>query len=67
MIFIFIIFICIGILSAVFGFFILFSPNVFLIAVPTPFKRDYDPDLKYDESATRMIIPKLRDGNLSIS
>ena len=40
--------------------------NVFLIAVPTPFKGDYEPDLKYVESATRMIIPKLRDGNLFI-
>ena len=42
------------------------NANVFLIAVPTPFKGNYEPDLKYVESATRMIIPKLRDGNLFI-
>ena len=40
--------------------------DVYLIAVPTPFKGDHEPDLKYVESATRMIIPKLRDGNLFI-
>jgi UDP-N-acetyl-D-mannosaminuronic acid dehydrogenase len=40
--------------------------NVFLIAVPTPFKGDHEPDLKYVESATRMIIPKLNEGNLFI-
>ena len=42
------------------------SADVFLIAVPTPFKGDHDPDLKYVESATRMIIPKLKEGNLFI-
>ncbi|MAW30995.1 MAG: UDP-N-acetyl-D-mannosamine dehydrogenase [Flavobacteriales bacterium] len=40
--------------------------NVFLIAVPTPFKGAHEPDLKYVESATRMIIPKLTEGNLFI-
>lgn len=40
--------------------------DVYLIAVPTPFKGNYEPDLKYVESATRMIIPKLREGNLFI-
>ena len=40
--------------------------DVYLIAVPTPFKENHEPDLKYIESATRMIIPKLRDGNLFI-
>ena len=40
--------------------------DVYLIAVPTPFKGNHDPDLKYVESATKMIIPKLRDGNLFI-
>ena len=42
------------------------NADVFLIAVPTPFKGDHVPDLKYVESATRMIIPKLNEGNLFI-
>jgi len=42
------------------------NANVYLIAVPTPFKGDYEPDLKYVESATRMILPKLQEGNLFI-
>ena len=45
---------------------ILDNADVFLIAVPTPFKGDHEPDLKYVESATRMIIPKLKEGNLFI-
>tara|TARA_B100001115_G_C15827192_1_gene412123 strand:- start:51 stop:1253 length:1203 start_codon:yes stop_codon:yes gene_type:complete len=40
--------------------------DVYLIAVPTPFKEDYKADLKYVEEATRMIIPYLKDGNLFI-
>tara|TARA_B100001093_G_scaffold305440_2_gene291508 strand:+ start:65779 stop:66981 length:1203 start_codon:yes stop_codon:yes gene_type:complete len=40
--------------------------DVYLIAVPTPFKGNHEPDLKYVESATKMIIPKLRAGNLFI-
>ena len=42
------------------------NADVFLIAVPTPFKGDHEPDLKFVESATRMIIPKLKEGNLFI-
>lgn len=42
------------------------NADVFLIAVPTPFKGDHEPDLKYLESATKMIIPKLKEGNLFI-
>jgi len=42
------------------------NADVFLIAVPTPFKGDHEPDLKYVESATKMIIPKLKEGNLFI-
>ena len=42
------------------------NADVFLIAVPTPFKGDHEPDLKYVESATRMIIPNLKEGNLFI-
>jgi len=40
--------------------------DVFLIAVPTPFKSDHQPDISYVESATRMIIPFLREDNLFI-
>ncbi|MEQ8575356.1 MAG: UDP-N-acetyl-D-mannosamine dehydrogenase, partial [Fulvivirga sp.] len=41
--------------------------DVFLIAVPTPFKGDnHEPDLKFVESATRMVIPYLAEGNLFI-
>ena len=40
--------------------------DVYLIAVPTPFKGNHEPDLKYVESATRMIIPNLKEGNLFI-
>lgn len=40
--------------------------DVFLIAVPTPFKEGYVPDLAYVESATKMIAPFLQKGNLVI-
>jgi len=40
--------------------------DVFLIAVPTPFKNDHEPDLKFVESATEMIVPNLKSGDLFI-
>ena len=41
--------------------------DVFLTAVPTPFKGDkHEPDLKFVESATRMVLPFLSEGNLFI-
>ncbi len=40
--------------------------DAFIIAVPTPFKADYEPDLSYIESAARMIAPVLEKGNLVI-
>ncbi|MCP4551283.1 MAG: UDP-N-acetyl-D-mannosamine dehydrogenase [Bacteroidetes bacterium] len=40
--------------------------DVFIIAVPTPFKDNHVPDISYIESATKMIIPYLRSGNLFI-
>lgn len=40
--------------------------DVFMIAVPTPFKGDHEPDISYVESATKMIIPYLQKGNLFI-
>ena len=42
------------------------TADVYLIAVPTPFKGDHEPDLKYVESATRMILPNLKNGDLFI-
>jgi len=40
--------------------------DVFIIAVPTPFKDNYQPDLSFVESATRMISPYIKPGNLVI-
>ena len=40
--------------------------NVFMIAVPTPFKGDHEPDLSYIESAAKAIAPVLEKGNLVI-
>lgn len=41
--------------------------DAFLIAVPTPFKRDnHDPDLGYIEAAARAIAPVLKVGDLVI-
>lgn len=40
--------------------------NVFIIAVPTPFKDNYEPDLAYVEQATKMISPLIKKGNLVI-
>jgi UDP-N-acetyl-D-mannosaminuronic acid dehydrogenase len=40
--------------------------DAFLIAVPTPFKGDHEPDLSYIESACRLIAPVLKEGNLVI-
>ncbi len=40
--------------------------DVFMMAVPTPFKEDHQPDLKYVEAATRSIAEHLVSGNLII-
>lgn len=40
--------------------------DVFIIAVPTPFKDGYQPDLSYVEAATRKLLPHVRPGNLVI-
>ncbi len=42
------------------------ASDVFLIAVPTPFKKDNQPDLSFVEKATKMVIPHLKSGNLFI-
>jgi len=40
--------------------------DVFLIVVPTPFKGNHEPDITYVESATRSVLPFLKEGNLFI-
>lgn len=40
--------------------------DVFIIAVPTPFKDGHKPDLAYVESATKAIIPCLKEGDLVV-
>jgi UDP-N-acetyl-D-mannosaminuronic acid dehydrogenase len=40
--------------------------DAFLIAVPTPFKGDHQPDLIYVEAASRSIAPVLKKGDLVI-
>jgi UDP-N-acetyl-D-mannosaminuronic acid dehydrogenase len=42
------------------------SADAFLIAVPTPFKGDHEPDLTYVEAAARSIAPVLKKGDLVI-
>jgi len=40
--------------------------DVFMIAVPTPFKGDHEPDLSYIQSAVEAIAPVLEKGNLIV-
>lgn len=40
--------------------------DAFIVAVPTPFKDDKQPDLRYIEAASKAIAPVLRKGNLVI-
>lgn len=40
--------------------------DAFIVAVPTPFKDDKQPDLAYIEAASKAIAPVLRPGNLVI-
>ncbi len=40
--------------------------DIFIIAVPTPFKGDHEPDLSYVEAATQLISPYIKPGNLVI-
>lgn len=40
--------------------------DAFLVAVPTPFGNDHEPDLSYIEAAARTIAPVLAPGNLVI-
>ncbi len=40
--------------------------DAFMIAVPTPFKGEHEPDLSYIESASKSIAPVLKKGDLVI-
>lgn len=40
--------------------------DAYIVAVPTPFKDDYQPDLKYIEAAAKALAPFLKPGNLVI-
>lgn len=40
--------------------------DVFMIAVPTPFKNQFEPDISYVESAVRMFLPFIEPENLVI-
>ena len=40
--------------------------DAFLVAVPTPFKEDHEPDLSYIEAASRNFAPVLKKGDLVI-
>jgi UDP-N-acetyl-D-mannosaminuronic acid dehydrogenase len=40
--------------------------DAFFIVVPTPFKQNHRADISYVESATRMVIPYLQEGNLFV-
>jgi UDP-N-acetyl-D-mannosaminuronic acid dehydrogenase len=42
------------------------SADIFIIAVPTPFKENYDPDLSYVKAASESIAPFIQEGNLII-
>lgn len=42
------------------------AADAFLIAVPTPFKNDHEPDLSYIESASKAIASVLKKGDLVI-
>jgi UDP-N-acetyl-D-mannosaminuronic acid dehydrogenase len=40
--------------------------DIFILAVPTPFREGHEPDLSYVEAATREIAPYVEPGNLVI-
>lgn len=40
--------------------------DIFILAVPTPFRDGHEPDLSYVEAATEKIAPYVRSGNLVI-
>ena len=36
--------------------------DAYFMVVPTPFKGDHEPDVSFVESATRMVLPLLKEG-----
>ncbi len=40
--------------------------DAFMVAVPTPFKGNHEPDLSYIKSAVKVIVPVLEKGNMVI-
>lgn len=42
------------------------AADAYIVAVPTPFKEDHEPDLKYIETAAKALAPFLTQGNLVI-
>lgn len=40
--------------------------DAYFIVVPTPFKGDHQPDTSFVESATRMVLPLLKEGDLFV-
>lgn len=40
--------------------------DAYFIVVPTPFKGNHEPDISYVESATRAVIPLLKEGDLYV-
>ena len=42
------------------------TSDAYFMVVPTPFKGDHEPDISYVESATRMVMPYLKEGDLYV-
>lgn len=42
------------------------SSDAFLIAVPTPFKENHEPDLSYIQAAVQSVAPVLKEGDLIV-
>ena len=40
--------------------------DAYFIVVPTPFKGNHEPDISYVESATKAVIPFLKEGDLYV-
>ena len=40
--------------------------DVYFVVVPTPFKKNHQPDISYVENATRTLIPLLKEGDLFV-
>lgn len=40
--------------------------DAYFIVVPTPFKCNHEPDISFVESATRMVLPLLKEGDLYV-